>query len=78
MTTDSRKTATNFVKIPQAALTLIRDKNETIQKQARKISQLEKELDRVRKERDSLRTKLTLISFKLQLSTPRTPAKYDR
>lgn len=46
---------------------LLRDKEDIIVAQARRIADLEREAERVRKDRDSLATKLTLLTYKLQM-----------
>lgn len=50
-----------------AAGGLLRDKEDIIVAQARRIADLEREAERVRKDRDSLATKLTLLTYKLQM-----------
>ena len=40
---------------------------------SRRISQLEYENEKITKERDTLSTKLTLLSYKLQMSSPMYP-----
>lgn len=46
---------------------LLQDKEDIIVAQARRIADLEREAERVRKDRDSLATKLTLLTYKLEM-----------
>lgn len=50
-----------------AAAGLLRDREDIIAAQARRIEELERETERVRRERDGLATKLTLLTYKLEM-----------
>ena len=52
----------------------LRDKDNVIRLQAQRIHKLEAEVEKLRKERDVLSTKVTLLTYKLQLSSPRMPS----
>ena len=52
------------------------EKDRVIKLQAQRIHKLEAEVEKLRKERDALSTKVTLLTYKLQLSSPtRMPSK---
>ena len=53
------------------AIKIIEEKNRIIRLQNKRIEQVESELEKVKKDRDSLRTKVTLLSYKLQLTNPK-------
>lgn len=56
------------IRVPEGILRALREKDKIIKLQARRIEVLENEVDKLRKDRDSLSTKVTLLSYKLQLN----------
>ena len=48
---------------------IIRERDNVIRTQVQRIEQLESELEKVRKERDIFSTKVTLLTYKLQLNS---------
>ena len=53
------------------AIKIIQEKDRIIRLQNKRIEFVESELEKVKKDRDNLRTKVTLLSYKLQLSNPK-------
>ena len=56
------------IRVPEGILRALREKDKIIKLQAKRIQVLESEVDKLRKDRDSLSTKVTLLSYKLQLN----------
>ena len=55
--------------LPDNILKALRDKDRIIRIQGERIKVLENEVEKVRKDRDTLSTKVTLLSYKLQMSS---------
>ena len=60
--------------IPENVARIIREKDRIIKVQAKRIEQLEQEAEKLRKERDIFSTKVTLLTYKLQLNNPKFSA----
>ena len=64
-----------FMPTPDHVNRLLREKDRIIKAQAKRIEQLEGDVDKMRKERDVLSTKVTLLTYKLQLTNPKFGVK---
>ena len=51
---------------------IIKERDSIIRAQIKRIEQLEHEVEKVRKERDIFSTKVTLLTYKLQLNSPKS------
>ena len=56
------------VRVTENVAKILRDKDRIIKLQAKRIEFLERDVDKLRRERDSLSTKVTLLSYKLQVN----------
>lgn len=57
---------------------IIREKDKIIRAQIKRIEQLESDVEKLRKERDVFSTKVTLLTYKLQLTNSKPPAAAQR